>query len=109
MVRQGAFGPEFKGRSIARLYWIALSRTERGDPITSAVEQNLSPDDVAERVMQKLEQTIAKFDDPATGYISKARQVETRYPNPFDHLARVREWSLVESPEEISWLNLPRP
>jgi len=104
MVREGAFGPEFAGRSIAKLFWIALSRTENGDAIRSAVEQNRSPDEVAELVLQKLVRTIAKFDDPATGYISKARQVETRYPNPFDHLARVREWSLVESPEEISWL-----
>jgi ATP-dependent helicase/nuclease subunit B len=33
---------------------------------------------------------------------------ETRYESPYDHLARVREWALVESEEELLWFGPPR-
>ena len=29
---------------------------------------------------------------------------EQRYESPYDHLARVREWTLVESEEDLSWV-----
>ena len=53
--------------------------------------------------------SIAAFDDPARAYVSRARPMfETRYESDYDHLARVREWALVESEEELLWLGLPR-
>ncbi len=34
-------------------------------------------------------------------YVSRARPMfETRFESPYDHLARVREWALVEAGED---------
>jgi ATP-dependent helicase/nuclease subunit B len=58
-----------------------------------------------------LRELIAAFDDPARGYLSRARpMLERRYESPYDHLARVREWALVESDEDHpEWLQAPKP
>jgi len=110
MVRAGAFGEEFRGRSVARLFWVALNAVERGQPIKNAVEEGMSADEVADAALGRLVALVAAFDDPGRGYVSRARPMfETRYESPYDHLARVREWALVESEEELSWFGPPRP
>ena len=110
MVRHGGFGEALEGRSIAALAWIGLGRVDRGQPLASAVERDWSADDVAERTLAHLKELVAAFDDPERAYASRARPMfETRYESPYDHLARVREWALVESEEDLSWLPLPRP
>ena len=41
-------------------------------------------------------------DDPDRAYVSRARPMfETRFESPYDHLARVREWALVEADSEL--------
>lgn len=110
MVRAGAFGEAFAGKSIARLFWVALNAVERGQPIKSAVEEGYTADGVADVALDRLVALIAAFDDPARGYASRARPMfETRYESPYDHLARVREWALVQSEEELLWFGPPRP
>jgi ATP-dependent helicase/nuclease subunit B len=110
MVRAGAFGENFKGRSVARLYWVLLNAVERGQPIKSAIEEGYTADQVAAEALARLAALVALFDDPAHGYVSRARPMfETRYESPYDHLARVREWALVESEEELLWFGQPRP
>ena len=50
----------------------------------------------------------AAFANPDRAYVSRARPMfETRYESPYDHLARVREWGLVESEEDMEWLWQP--
>jgi ATP-dependent helicase/nuclease subunit B len=109
MVRGGAFGEAFAGRSLARLFWIGLSQVERGQPIKNAVEEGYTPDQIADIALGRFSALIAAFDDAGRAYVSRARPMfETRFESPYDHLARVREWALVESEEEISWLNPPK-
>jgi ATP-dependent helicase/nuclease subunit B len=110
MVRAGGFGAELAGRSLARLYWIGLSRVERGQPIRDAVEEGWTADAVAAEALARLTRLISAYDDQEQGYISRARPMfEQRYESPYEHLARVREWALVESDEELSWFDQPRP
>jgi ATP-dependent helicase/nuclease subunit B len=110
MVRAGAFGTEFTGRSIARLFWVALNRVQAGNPVANAVEQGATADQVAEVALGRLTALVAAYDDPARAYASRARPMfETRYESPYDHLARVREWALVESEEDRFWFGPPRP
>ncbi len=111
MVRAGAFDPAFTERSIVNLGWIALGQVERGRPIRSAVENNWTPDGVAAEALARLQALIAAYDDPDRGYASRARPMfETRYESPYDHLARVREWALVESEEDLlQWLPPRKP
>lgn len=110
MVRQGAFDPALAGASIAGLAWIGLSKVERGRPYQSAVERGWTADAVADRSWELFTELVTAFDDPAWAYRSRTRPMfEQRYESPYDHLARVREWGLVESEEDILWLVQPQP
>ncbi|SDB56626.1 double-strand break repair protein AddB [Bauldia litoralis] len=114
MVQAGAFDqdgkPSFRTRSIANLGWIALGQVERGQPIRSAVEDGFTADEVAAEAHARLEALVAAYDDPDRGYASRARPMfQLRYESPYDHLARVREWALVESDEDIDWLPPRKP
>ena len=116
MARQGGFdaaltvGGPLAGRSVATLAWVALGRVDRGEPLASAVERDHTADEVAELTMKELATLVAAYDDPARAYVSRARPMfETRWESPYDHLARVREWALVESEEDLAWLAPPRP
>jgi ATP-dependent helicase/nuclease subunit B len=111
MVRRGAFDEGFRGASIANLAWIAIGKADRGgDPVKSAVQQGWTADAVADRswaLFGDLIRAFARADHP---YRSRARPMfETRYESPYDHLARVHEWSLVESEEDFLWRAQPKP
>ena len=105
MVKAGGFDEAFRGASVATLAWIALSKAGREEPLKSAVEKDWTADGVAEEVMARLSALLTAFADPDRAYVSRARPMfETRYESPYDHLARVREWGLVESEEDLEWL-----
>ncbi|MCB1496401.1 MAG: double-strand break repair protein AddB, partial [Bauldia sp.] len=110
MVRAGAFLAGLEGRAIAGIGWIALGQVSRGNPIRSAVEDGYDPDEVAAEAHLRLNALVAAYDDPERGYVSRARPMfQLRYESPYDHLARVREWALVESEEDIDWLPPRKP
>jgi ATP-dependent helicase/nuclease subunit B len=110
MVRAGAFDPAFRDRSIAYLGWIALGQVDRGKPVQSAVEEGWTADGVAAETLARFVALIVAFDDPDRAFASRARPMfETRYESPYDHLARVREWALVESEEDLDWLPPAKP
>ncbi|MEL6751798.1 MAG: double-strand break repair protein AddB, partial [Pseudomonadota bacterium] len=64
-------------------------------------ENEPPPADIAEQTWAALERLIAHYAQPSTPYISKARYIEDEpYANPYDHLARVAEWSVQgDAPE----------
>ncbi len=108
MVRDGGFDEAFRGASIATLAWIGLSKVERDEPLKSAIEKGWTADGVAAEVMTRLRALLTAFADPERAYVSRARPMfETRYESPYDHLARVREWGLVESEEDQEWFGPP--
>ncbi len=108
MARDGGFDEALRGAPIATLAWIGLGKVGRDEPLKSAVEKDWTADGVAEEVMKRLEALLAAFADPERAYVSRARPMfETRYESPYDHLARVREWGLVESEEDWEWLWQP--
>jgi ATP-dependent helicase/nuclease subunit B len=49
---------------------------------------------IAAEAAEKLTQRIAFFDDPATPYHSRVKPYRAGVSGEYDHLARVREWSL---------------
>ena len=110
MVRKGAFGTDLTGKAIGDLSWIALGQVDRGRPVRSAVEDGETPDTVAERALEQLTTLVAAYDDPEQGYRSWARPLWIgRYENPYDHLARVREWALVASEDDLDAWQPPKP
>jgi hypothetical protein len=46
---------------------------------------------------------VTAFADPGRAYLSRARPMmeSARYIGDYDHLARVREWALVESEADV--------
>lgn len=103
MARAGAFGDRFAGRSVSQLGWLALGQVDRGEPFKSAVESGLTADALGDEAMIRLSALIAAYDDATRAYVSRARPMfETRFESPYDHLARVREWALVESGSDPS-------
>ena len=103
MVRAGAFDTAFAGKSVSRVGWLALGQVTRGEPFKSAVESGLSADELGNEALIRLTGLIAAFDESDRAYVSRARPMfETRFESPYDHLARVREWTLVESGSDPS-------
>ncbi len=55
---------------------------------------------LAQEAAARLTQRIAWFDDPATPYQSRVAPQQARFAGDYDHLARVREWSVSGWSEE---------
>jgi ATP-dependent helicase/nuclease subunit B len=113
MVRAGGFDAALaeigrtplKGRSIATLAWLAVGKAGRGDVEMSAVRRGEAADDLAERASAMFAALVAAFDTPTHPYASRTRPMTLntqRYQGDYDHLARVREWSLLESEAEAA-------
>ncbi len=50
-------------------------------------------DELATEALAGLAEQIARFDDAATGYRSRAAMQYVKSPSDYDHLARLKEWS----------------
>lgn len=100
MARAGAFPDIPAGTAVARLGWIGLGRVARGDaaraePFRSAATGERTPDDLGADAAARLAALVAHYADPLSAYVSRARPMfAARFESPYDHLARVREWTL---------------
>jgi ATP-dependent helicase/nuclease subunit B len=56
-----------------------------------------TPDALAlsQKAAEKLAERVATFDNPETSYPSRLKPYRSDIPGDYDHLARVREWSLT--------------
>jgi ATP-dependent helicase/nuclease subunit B len=101
MVRRGGFPEVPADEAIAALAYIRL----RGlaDPVEEVtIEPGIdkdgidrSPDALAAEAIGRLMALITRYDDPANGYLSRARVAfEQAMDAPYDHLARAREWTV---------------
>jgi ATP-dependent helicase/nuclease subunit B len=104
MARAGAFSEIPPGRSVSDLAWLKLGVVGRADPYQSAVKRGETADDLAERARANLSALAAAFADPSYPYRSRMRprMESARYIGDYDHLARVREWALVESLADVA-------
>jgi ATP-dependent helicase/nuclease subunit B len=101
MVTAGCFGDQFALRSVATLAWLGLGRVGRGDVFKSAVDRDWTADRLGAEAMSRFKALILAYAAADKPYLSRARpQFETRYESPYDHLARVREWSMIEAEED---------
>ncbi len=101
ILRAGKFGDIPAAGSIAEIAYISIRGGEPpGEPKPIAWKDS-TPDAEADRALAKLTGVITKFDNPDTAYLSKERPMFLRrYPGDYDHLARVKEWSLSGGAEE---------
>jgi ATP-dependent helicase/nuclease subunit B len=95
ILRAGQFADIPRGASIAALVYVSLRGGEPGGEEKSLEFKNSTPDAEADRALQKLAEVACRFEDPATPYRSRERPMfQGRSYGDYDHLARVKEWSL---------------
>lgn len=101
MVRRGGFPGVPADEPIAALAYIRLrGLAEPVEEVTIAPgfdkdDAERGPDSLAAEAYDRLATLIARYDDPATGYLSRARVAfEQAMDAPYDHLARAREWTV---------------
>jgi ATP-dependent helicase/nuclease subunit B len=95
MLRAGRFSDIPKGASIAELVYVALRGGEPpGEPKIIAWKDSTA-DTEADTALRRLTAVVRKFEDPQQGYPSRERPMFLRRGGgDYDHLARVKEWSL---------------
>jgi ATP-dependent helicase/nuclease subunit B len=100
MLLEGAF-PEVKGAGLADLTVIGLGQSKTAFKDTPLAFRDASAAEICERALERLKVLIARFEDEATPYASLLHPMfKTRRNGDYDHLARVREWSLADDPGE---------
>ena len=106
MARSGTFAGIPAGRSVSELAWLAIGKAGRDDPYVSAVIRNQTPDGVAESARAMLTELAGAFAGADHPYASRTRprMENDRYIGDYDHLARVREWALLESADDIAFM-----
>lgn len=111
MVKAGSFdaeivkagGEPLAGRPISVLSWLAMGNAGRAEVETSALGRGGDANLLAADAHAMFAALVAAFDDPTHPYLSRTRPrtlKQERYTGDYDHLARVREWSLLESEDE---------
>jgi ATP-dependent helicase/nuclease subunit B len=101
ILRAGKFGDIPAGGSISEIAYVSIRGGEPPGQLCPIAWKDSSPDQEADKALNKLTTVITKFDSPAQGYLSKERPMFLRrYPGDYDHLARVKEWSLTGGADE---------
>ena len=94
MAKLGGFTEIPKGIEVEDMAWVRLSGGRKAGEVKTGIEKDHSAEDVVTLIGKRLLDLISAYDDPAKGYPSRARPMFERFESPYDHLARVREWSL---------------
>ncbi|WP_343564063.1 double-strand break repair protein AddB [Kiloniella sp. b19] len=100
LMREGAFRSKegdavFPDEVFDLQYW-KLSGGEPAGKISRALgsRSKKSVSEVAQEALEGLQALIAAFDDPATVYRARPRAAHALRYNDYEHLARIREWSV---------------
>ncbi len=101
ILRAGRFGDIPPGASIAEFIYISIRGGEPPGESKPVVWKDSTPDLEADMALKRLSAVIAKFEDPDTPYRSRERPMFMRRGGgDYDHLSRVREWSLSGGAED---------
>jgi ATP-dependent helicase/nuclease subunit B len=95
ILRRGGFKGIAAGASVRELVYVAL---RGGDPPGEGEAlpfKEGTPDTQADRALVKLTGIAARFFDEATPYLSLVHLMWKTHYGDYDHLARVKEWSLT--------------
>src|SRR5690606_1077090 len=89
--------PELAPGAVAELVYIRLGGgatpgdAERIESKPNAREPIPPAEELAALAAERLKRWVARFDDPATPYLSRPRPQFVRFAGDYDHLARVAE------------------
>jgi ATP-dependent helicase/nuclease subunit B len=95
ILRAGRFGDLPKGASIGELIYVSMRGVNPPGEEKPVDLKGTTPDEETDKALMRLSTVVQKFDDPATPYRSLERPMfMRRTEGEYDHLSRVREWSL---------------
>jgi ATP-dependent helicase/nuclease subunit B len=95
ILRKGMFAGIPAGSSIAEYSYVQLRGGEPPGEPKPILWKDSTPDIEADHALERLEAVLLRFAEPDTGYASRERPMFMgRGGGDYDHLARVREWSL---------------
>lgn len=97
MLQSGGFEDVPAGKARAVQYWV-LSGTGPGGKVVN-FEDGL--DQALSNTQEGLTRLIANFDDPETRYTCLPHPGKAPDYNDYEHLARIKEWSMDEESEQI--------
>ena len=99
ILRDGGFQP-IAGGSVAEIAYVTLKGgKEPGKPETIKFKEG-TPDSQADRALTKLKELAATFEDETKPYLSLVHPMWKTHYGDYDHLARVKEWSLTGGADE---------
>jgi ATP-dependent helicase/nuclease subunit B len=99
ILRGGGFKPVAAG-SVSEIAYVTLKGGEpAGKPHANDFKEG-TPDSQADHALARLKQLAATFEDAATPYLSLVHPMWTNHYGDYDHLARVKEWSLSGGGDE---------
>jgi ATP-dependent helicase/nuclease subunit B len=99
ILRAGGFKP-IAGGSVSEIAYVTL---KGGEPAGKPAPINFkdgTPDSQADRALAKLMELAAKFEDDSKPYFSLVHPMWRTHYGDYDHLARVKEWSLTGGADE---------
>jgi ATP-dependent helicase/nuclease subunit B len=103
ILRAGKFESKFGKLTPGSVSEIAYVTLKGGEPAGKPGEikfKDGTPDTQADHALAKLKALVAQFEDEATPYLSLVHPMWTNHYGDYDHLARVKEWSLSGGGDE---------
>ena len=99
ILRAGGFKPVAPG-SVSEIAYVTLKGgKEPGKPCPIEFDEG-TPDTQADRALAKLKELAATFEDESKPYLSLVHPMWKTHYGDYDHLARVKEWSLTGGVDE---------
>jgi ATP-dependent helicase/nuclease subunit B len=95
ILRHGGFEGLPSGASIAELTYVRVHGGEPGGLVIPVDMKKSTPDQEADEAREQLTKVIARFDDSTQPYLSMVRPMWRASYGDYDHLARIREWSMT--------------
>jgi ATP-dependent helicase/nuclease subunit B len=99
ILRDGKFG-ELAPGPVSALSYVTLRGGNPAGRDAPIEFKEGTPDSQAEHALARLKEVAAKFADEATPYLSLVHPMWKTHYGDYDHLARVKEWSLTGGVEE---------
>jgi ATP-dependent helicase/nuclease subunit B len=99
ILRTGGFKPIAKG-SVSEITYVTLKGGEPAGKPEAIKFKEGTPDSQADRALAKLKEVAATFEDESKPYLSLVHPMWKTHYGDYDHLARVKEWSLTGGADE---------
>jgi ATP-dependent helicase/nuclease subunit B len=99
ILREGKFGDLAPG-SVSEIAYVTLKGGEPAGKVETIKFKEGTPDSQADRALAKLKEIAATFEDESKPYLSLVHPMWKTHYGDYDHLARVKEWSLTGGADE---------